>query len=108
MTDQNGRSAPESASARDPQRSSVVAGDPAIAALPFDRALAELQGVVAKLESGGLPLEESIVLYERGVALHEHCARLLTDAELRVQRLVDQAGGGLRALDFDPDDLTEG
>ena len=82
--------------------------DPAIAALPFDRALAELQGVVARLESGGLPLEESIVLYERGVALHDHCARLLTDAELRVQRLVDQAGGGLRALDFDPDDLTEG
>ena len=81
--------------------------DPDLAALPFDRALAELQGVVARLETGGLPLEESIVLYERGVALHDHCARLLTDAELRVQRLVDQAGGGLRALDFDPDDLTE-
>ena len=81
--------------------------DPMLAALPFDRALAELQSVVARLEAGGLPLEESIVLYERGVALHDHCARLLTDAELRVQRLVDQAGGGVRALDFDPDELTE-
>ena len=82
------------------------ASDPSIAALPFDRALTELQSVVARLEAGGLPLEESIVLYERGVALHDHCARLLTDAELRVQRLVDQAGGGLRALDFDPDEST--
>jgi exodeoxyribonuclease VII small subunit len=76
--------------------------------VPFDKALAELQTVVQRLETGGLPLEESIALYERGVVLHEHCARLLTDAELRVQRLVEQAGGALRALDFDPDDATEG
>jgi exodeoxyribonuclease VII small subunit len=71
-----------------------------IAALPFDRALGELQAVVAKLEAGNLPLEESIALYEQGVLLHEHCARLLGQAELRVQRLVDQAGGGLRAVDL--------
>lgn len=76
----------------------------AIAALPFDRALAELQAVVARLETGGLPLEESIDLYERGVALHEHCAKLLTGAELRVQRLVDQAGGALRTVDLSPGD----
>ena len=79
-----------------------------VASLAFDQALAELQSVVQRLETGGLPLEESIAMYERGVALHEHCARLLTDAELRVQRLVEQAGGALRALDFDPDDGTEG
>jgi exodeoxyribonuclease VII small subunit len=81
-------------------------GDPAqpeIGNLAFDAALSELQSVVARLEEGGLPLEESIALYERGVALHDRCARLLTDAELRVQRLVEQAGGALRALDFDPD-----
>lgn len=81
---------------------------PDVGGLPFDGAVAELQTVVQRLETGGLPLEESIALYERGVALHEHCARLLTDAELRVQRLVEQAGGALRALDFDPDDVTEG
>ena len=72
--------------------------------LPFDQALAELQGVVSRLEAGGLPLEESIALYERGVALHDHCARLLGDAELRVQRLVEQAGGSLRAIDLTVDD----
>ena len=80
------------------------APDPAITALPFDRALADLQAVVTRLESGGLPLEESIALYERGVALHEHCASLLAGAELRVQRLVDAAGGSLRTVDLRPDD----
>lgn len=72
--------------------------------MPFDRALAELQSVVGRLESGGLPLEQSIELYERGVALHEHCASLLTGAELRVQRLVEGAGGALRTVDLSPDD----
>jgi exodeoxyribonuclease VII small subunit len=80
--------------------------DPAIAAMPFDLALAELQSVVGRLESGGLALEESIELYERGVALHAHCARSLTSAELRVQRLVEGSGGRLQALDLRPDDET--
>ena len=78
--------------------------DAAVAALAFDQALAELQAVVGRLESGGLPLEESIGLYERGVALHGHCAQLLAGAELRVQRLVEGAGGRLRELDLRPDD----
>ena len=75
-----------------------------LAALPFDAALAELQSVVGRLEDGGLALEASIALYERGMALHEHCAQLLGDAELRVQRLVEDAGGALRAIDLEPGD----
>jgi exodeoxyribonuclease VII small subunit len=78
--------------------------NPDIAALPFDAALAELQAVVGRLEAGGLQLEESIALYERGVALHQHCSTLLTGAELRVQRLVEGAGGSLRTIDLRPDD----
>lgn len=73
-------------------------------ALSFDAALEELQAVVARLEGGGLPLEETIALYERGVALHARCARLLDDAHLRVQRLVEEAGGALRAIDLAPED----
>ena len=71
---------------------------PALASLTFDAALEELQATVARLEAGGQPLEEAIVLYERGVALHEHCASLLADAELRVKRLVERAGGALDAI----------
>lgn len=88
-----------------PTQDDTVAAD--IAALPFDKALEELQGVVARLEEGGLPLEDSIALYERGAALHEHCAALLDSAELRVQRLVDGPGGAPRVMDLRPDDGDE-
>ena len=70
-----------------------------IAELGFDAALLELQRVVAELEAGGQPLERSIELYERGVALHERCAKLLGEAELTVRQLVARAGGALEAVD---------
>ena len=85
----------------------LAGGGRAIDELPFDRTLDELRTVVSRLEDGGLPLEESIALYERGVALHDHCARLLAAAELRVQRLVDASGGAPRALDLRPDDEAD-
>jgi len=75
--------------------------------LSFDDALAELQKTVAELEAGNLPLERSITLYERGVALHERCASLLADAELKVQQLVQRAGGALEAIDVRPEDARE-
>ncbi len=78
------------------------AGD--LDSLRFDQALEELRAVVARLEDGGLPLEDSIALYERGAALHDHCARLLDTAAARVQRLVDGPGGAARLMDLRPDD----
>lgn len=89
-----------------PAPDAVTPGGPQdMASLPFDKALEELREVVARLEEGGLPLEASIALYERGAALHEHCGKLLDSAELRVQRLVDAAGGGApRVMDLRPDD----
>jgi exodeoxyribonuclease VII small subunit len=71
-----------------------------IAALPFDKALTEFKQVVEKLESGNLPLEESIALFEQGVLLQRRCERMLSEAELRFQRLVEGAGGKVRALDL--------
>lgn len=83
------------------------ATDPAIDVLSFDEALAELQRAVADLESGGQPLEASIALYERGVALQARCERLLGEAELKVQQLMAQAGGALQARDVRPEDATD-
>jgi exodeoxyribonuclease VII small subunit len=71
-----------------------------IAALPFDKALAEFKGVVEKLEAGNLPLESSIALFEQGVLLQRRCEKMLSEAELSFQRLVEQAGGKVRALDL--------
>ena len=71
-----------------------------IAALPYDKAYAELTAVVEKLESGNLPLEDSIALFELGVLLQRRCERMLSEAELRFRRLVEGAGGKVRALDL--------
>jgi exodeoxyribonuclease VII small subunit len=87
---------------------SAPAPDPAIEAMAFDDALAELQRTVAELEAGGQPLEAAIALYERGVALQGRCERLLADAELRVQQLVARAGGALETRDVEPDDDSGG
>jgi exodeoxyribonuclease VII small subunit len=79
--------------------------DPPIAGLGFDEALAQLQDEVATLEAGNLPLEASLAAFERGVVLHDHCARLLDDADIRVQRLLEEAGGTLRAVDLAADEI---
>jgi exodeoxyribonuclease VII small subunit len=84
---------------RSPVTDPTDRADPPIDKLSFDDALAALQKTVAELEAGGQPLERSIALYERGVALHERCAKLLAEAELKVQQLVTRAGGALEAID---------
>ena len=55
-------------------------------ALSYEVAFAELERVLQALESGELPLEELLALYEQGLALSAHCSRLLDEAELRVQQ----------------------
>lgn len=58
-----------------------------VAGLPFEKALAELEQIVQKLESGNVPLEDSIKIYERGEALKRRCDMLLKDAEARVEKI---------------------
>lgn len=58
-----------------------------LADLSFEKALAELETIVARLERGDVALEESIAAYERGEALKAHCARLLSAAEARVEKI---------------------
>lgn len=53
----------------------------------YEHLYARLQEVVARLEAGELPLEETLQLYEQGVRLAAECQRLLDAAELRVRQL---------------------
>jgi exodeoxyribonuclease VII small subunit len=59
--------------------------------LTYEEAFAELEKIVADLESGERPLEESMVLFERGQALTKRCAELLDKAELKVQVLTGES-----------------
>jgi exodeoxyribonuclease VII small subunit len=61
---------------------------PDIASLSFEEALAQLERIVAELESGQAPLERSIEIYERGAALKAHCEARLAAARLRVEKIV--------------------
>jgi len=59
----------------------------AINELSFETAYEELESIITKLESGDLPLDDSVTLFERGRLLSEHCQSLLDKAELRVSQL---------------------
>ena len=64
-----------------------------IAELSFEQALAELEGVVTRLESSAVTLEESITLFARGSALREHCETKLVAAEARVEAITRTLDG---------------
>ncbi len=68
-----------------------------IPAMSFEQALAELEGIVARLESGQAPLEDSIRMYERGAALKAHCEARLEAARLKVEQIVQRAGGAIES-----------
>ena len=75
---------------------------PDIAALTFEDALRALEEVVRKLESGEVPLDDSISLYERGEALRRHCQARLDAAQARIERIVagpDGVAAGTQPFD---------
>ena len=61
--------------------------------LSFEKALAELESIVQRLEKGDVPLEESVAIYERGEILKRRCEELLRHAEARVEKITLDAAG---------------
>ncbi len=55
----------------------------------FEAALAELEKIVSQMESGNLPLEQSLSAYKRGAELLQSCQKSLTDAEQQVRILTE-------------------
>ena len=72
----------------------------------FEASLAELEKIVGKLESGDLPLEESLKLFETGVKLSRVCRERLTEAERRIEVLMKDGNGNLSLSDL-PSDSRE-
>ena len=75
---------------------------PDIAALTFEQALKALEDVVRRLETGEVPLEESIKLYEDGEKLRAHCQARLDAAQARIEKIVAGPDGkATGAVPFD-------
>ena len=64
-----------------------LGADEDIAKLGFEDALRRLEAIVRELETGDVPLERAITLYEEGQRLRAHCEARLSDAEARIRQL---------------------
>ncbi len=58
----------------------------------FEKALAELEALVEKMEQGDMSLEESLKSFERGIQLTRTCQQALEDAEQKVEQLLAEDG----------------
>lgn len=80
------------------------AGTPDISSMSFEDALKALEGIVRRLESGDVPLDDSIDLYEQGEKLRAHCQARLDAAQARIEKIVAGADGkptGTQPFDAD-------
>jgi exodeoxyribonuclease VII small subunit len=75
------------------------------AAADFEHSLAELQALVERLENGELSLEESLGSFEQGIRLTRECQAALTQAEQKVQMLLER-DGELQQVAFDAEPLA--
>ena len=55
--------------------------------LSFEEALQELETIIRKMENGEVKLSDSVSLYERGIALKNHCEEVLKSAKLKIEKI---------------------
>ena len=75
--------------------------------LKFEDALARLEEIVQTLESGNLPLDESLKAFEEGIRLARSCAKYLEEAERKIELLTKDETGLLKTQPFTPDNGGE-
>ena len=68
------------------------ADPPAAEELSFEAGLDQLEAIVKEMESGDLPLERALELFEKGIKLSEACRKQLEDAETRIEVLTRKSG----------------
>ncbi|MDP2846148.1 MAG: exodeoxyribonuclease VII small subunit, partial [Candidatus Methanoperedens sp.] len=68
--------------------------------MSFEESLAELEGIVEKLEKGQLSLDESLMLFEKGIKLVRECNDKLKNAQQKVEQLIEE-NGELRTEKFE-------
>ncbi len=70
----------------------------------FEAALARLEEIVQELEKGDLPLEQSLKLFEEGIKLSRICNKRLEEAERKVEILMKDKNGMMKAEPFEEED----
>ena len=70
----------------------------------FEEALQKLEAIVAQMEEGNLPLEETLKAFEEGVRLSNLCMQKLDEAERKVEKLVRDQAGKLQSAPFSEED----
>ena len=72
--------------------------------LKFEEALKRLETIVARLEEGELPLEETLKAFEEGVKLAQSCSKKLDEAERKVEKLIRDQAGKLQTTPFEEEE----
>lgn len=72
----------------------------------YEGEMKKLEGIVSKLESGNLELEEALRLFEEGVRISADCTRMLDSAQGRMDILVENSGR-LEAIEFNEDEFDK-
>lgn len=72
-----------------------------IAQMSFEQAMADLEKIVRDIETGQSSLEDSINAYERGIALKQHCAAKLKDAQTKIEKITIDSQGNIASQPAD-------
>lgn len=75
--------------------------------LSFEQAIEQLTQVVDKIETGQVPLAESLEQYEKGMAMIAHCRKILLDAEKRIEKIAESDDTDTADEDSDEDGPDE-
>jgi len=67
----------------------------------FEEYLKELENIVSEMESGNIPLDKALEMYERGINISQYCIKELEKAELKLKKLSKKIDGSFEVEDID-------
>lgn len=69
--------------------------------MPFEEALAELEEIVKKIDTGQESLADVVDSFERGVLLKKHCEKMLSSAKLKIEKITKSENGELKTSEVE-------
>ncbi len=67
----------------------------------YEEAIAEIEEILAKMESGNVPLDQSMKNFEEGMKLVAHCEKLLNSYERRISKVMEDREGNIMEIDME-------